>query len=356
MQCLSCGHENPDSARFCSECGAAVGVLSNARSPVSTPSSAKERGPRIAALSCPVCGGPLRPDDERCDFCGSFIAIEINHPSIDRRSLNTRVIHERIAEYRAAVRRDDNDEHAHYGLGVAYFNLGLLDDAADELGKAARLMPENVNIQTQLAVVYADLATKGDRDAEQRALERVERALQLSPNHAAALLVRARVQARRGQWGNAIATWSLVAEQDEPAATPEIRAFLVANAELLDGRDERTVRQVHRGAKKTNARSGIEILLVISGLLSLLLLASGYVPHALVIAFIGLGPFLLRWYRRRSAQIAFASHDRALGARIESDGTSAEELLKIAEIIRERRSWRFGSSQHGAPGVWNPPV
>ena len=56
------------------------------------------------------------------------------------------------------VRGDPNNKAAHHGLGVAYFNLGLLDAAARELPEAARLVPENPYIRMQLAVVYSEMA------------------------------------------------------------------------------------------------------------------------------------------------------------------------------------------------------
>lgn len=99
--------------------------------------------PDITVLSCPVCGAPFNPNDPRCTYCGSVVVIRTDHPRIDPKLLNKAVVDEHIAKYRRSVRQDANDETAHYGLGVAYFNLGLLDEAAAELTEAARLMPEN---------------------------------------------------------------------------------------------------------------------------------------------------------------------------------------------------------------------
>jgi tetratricopeptide (TPR) repeat protein len=78
--------------------------------------------------------------------------------------------------------------------------LGLLEDAARELEAVARLTPEDTRIQTQLAVVLADLAAKGKRGAEREALERVDLALRLNPDEPEALLLAARLQEARGDW------------------------------------------------------------------------------------------------------------------------------------------------------------
>ena len=101
------------------------------------------------------------------------VYLEALAPGVDPATLNRAVIDERIAGFRRAIRQDEHDETAHYGLGVAYFNLGLLDEAAEELTIAARLMPENPNIQAQLAVVFADLAARGKPVASQQAWDRL---------------------------------------------------------------------------------------------------------------------------------------------------------------------------------------
>jgi len=90
--------------------------------------------PSVVTLSCPVCGAPLRPESTTCRYCGSTIFISTNHPRINPLSLNKAVIDENIAKFRSSLRRDPNDETAYYGLGVAYFNLGLMEDAIAALG------------------------------------------------------------------------------------------------------------------------------------------------------------------------------------------------------------------------------
>ncbi|MGH2532729.1 MAG: tetratricopeptide repeat protein [Thermomicrobiales bacterium] len=145
-----------------------------------------------------------------------------DHPRIDPRSLNKAVVDQRIAEYRRTVRSNPHDEDAHYGLGVAYFNLGLLEEAADELTQASRLMPENPHIQTQLAVVYADLAKVGQTGATDRAWDRVNRALLLSPSHTEALMLKADLSLRRNDRSTAITIWRQVAEREPESARPKL--------------------------------------------------------------------------------------------------------------------------------------
>jgi tetratricopeptide (TPR) repeat protein len=122
---------------------------------------------QLVALTCPVCGAPFAPESDRCGYCGSIVVLKTDHSRIDPRLLNKLVIDEHIAEYRKVVRIDANDATAHYGLGVAYFNLGLIDEKVDELTQAARLMPENPNIQSQLAVALREATRRGNPDAWQ---------------------------------------------------------------------------------------------------------------------------------------------------------------------------------------------
>src|SRR5438034_10085615 len=49
MICPACGHENPDTARFCRRCGASL-------------------EPQV---KCPACGGWCRPGDLFCMACGA---------------------------------------------------------------------------------------------------------------------------------------------------------------------------------------------------------------------------------------------------------------------------------------------
>jgi tetratricopeptide (TPR) repeat protein len=131
----------------------------------------------------------LDSNAERCSYCHSLIVIKTDHPKINPQNLKRAVIDEHIAGFRRTVRRDPFDELAHYGLGVAYFNLGLNEYAVEELAHAARLMPENPNIHIQLAVVLWDLVKNGERDYKKRLLQAVDTVLKLDPEHIEGLLL-----------------------------------------------------------------------------------------------------------------------------------------------------------------------
>ena len=100
------------------------------------------------------------------------------------------IINERIHEYRQALKKDHDDATAHYGLGVAYFSLGLLEESVDEPTEAARTMPENPHIQAQLGVVLNELGRQQRPEYTAMAWRRLERALMLEPGNEDALALR----------------------------------------------------------------------------------------------------------------------------------------------------------------------
>lgn len=162
--------------------------------------------PKIDVLNCPVCGAPLDGKSSNCAYCGSLVAIRVDHQPLDEGAIDQALIQERMQEFRARLKTDPDDAAAHYGLGVAYFNLGLLTDAISEMRQAARLTPERPEIQTQLAVMLAEQGILGDREAEREAMQRVSSALSLRPNDPDAMLLKARLQADRGEWEAAYET------------------------------------------------------------------------------------------------------------------------------------------------------
>lgn len=189
--------------------------------------------PSLTVLSCPVCAAPLRPDDPRCAYCGSVVVIRSDLPRLDPHLLNKTVIDESIVKYRLAVRRDNNDETAHYGLGVAYYNLGLLDEAAEELTQAARLMPENPHIQTQLGVVFADLSKKGQEGTEKLAWDRLNRALLLQPKLSEAIMLKVELHLRKHEYSAAVTTLRELALEQPEIANPKIADILLKKADTF---------------------------------------------------------------------------------------------------------------------------
>ncbi|MDW8404399.1 zinc-ribbon domain-containing protein [Chloroflexus sp.] len=73
--CPQCGVSNPDSARFCDQCGAQL-IPVPARAPTPAPSAKPAAttlsGPVSAgATSCPQCGSGVIPGEAFCDNCGA---------------------------------------------------------------------------------------------------------------------------------------------------------------------------------------------------------------------------------------------------------------------------------------------
>ena len=192
MYCMSCGGQLPPEAAFCFRCGAPQNARASSPEPVTR---SEKRDITLVAVICPVCGGPIK-DESRCGFCGSVVVITMDMPRIDPGSLKRAVIDQHIAEYRAAVRRDQNDETAHYGLGIAYYNLRLHEEAIAEIEEAVRLMPENPHIQFQLAVMYSEFMPPRQFGQQSNhhgmaALKRVDRSLTIRPQMVEALLLKA---------------------------------------------------------------------------------------------------------------------------------------------------------------------
>lgn len=143
----------------------------------------------VLSLNCPVCGAPFTPGAQRCGYCGSILVLQTDHPRIDPRALNRAVVDERIAEYRELLREDPHAVKAHYGLGVAYFNLGLTEAAIASLEKACSLTPENPHIHTQLAVAWREEAKTGDERADEEMRDHIQYALRLDHSNVEALIL-----------------------------------------------------------------------------------------------------------------------------------------------------------------------
>jgi len=178
--------------------------------------------PQIMALGCPVCGAPLKPGDEKCSFCGSYIFIKTDLPRLDRHTLNQAVIQEHITDFRRRIRSNQYDEEAHYGLGVAYFSLGLTDEAVDELSQAARLMPENPHIQAQLAVALRNSFKAGNQAAEQQMNTRIQSALLLDPNHVEAAMLKTEVLLDNQKYADAVALFQAMSPEVQGRVKPKL--------------------------------------------------------------------------------------------------------------------------------------
>lgn len=217
--------------------------------------------PELMVLKCPVCGAPLSSGDTHCPFCGSTIVIKADTPALNLKNLNQSVIQEHIADFRTRIRKDRYDVEAHYGLGMAYYSLGLGDEAIEELTNAAKLMPENVNIQTQLAIVLHQAVLSGKTSAEVPMRERLAKALALDPGNVDANLLRAELLQRQGDDAGALRVIRSVVASDPERANPrrveilerlgrqaqrnnDARAFALILGELRETGNEATVRDL----------------------------------------------------------------------------------------------------------------
>lgn len=205
--------------------------------------------PTVTALACPVCGAPLQHGSSRCSYCGSMVTIALDHPLITPESINQALVGKRISVHRAAVRRDAHDEVAHYGLGVAYFNLGLLEESADELAEAARLVPENPNTQFQLAVVLFDLAKQGQQGAEAKSVDRLKRTLLLQPSHEDAHLLMAQIHHRSRRWSEMLDSL----EKAAPKAHDRVMASLRELVKERESELERVETQIDQAIEREKA-------------------------------------------------------------------------------------------------------
>jgi hypothetical protein len=143
----------------------------------------------VLSLNCPVCGAPFSPGSDRCGYCGSILVLQTDHPRIDPRALNRTVVDKHIAEYRELLRTDPSSVKAHYGLGVAYFNLGLTEASITALETASNLTPENPHIHTQLAVAWREEAKTGNARANDEMRDHIRYALRLDPRNVEALIL-----------------------------------------------------------------------------------------------------------------------------------------------------------------------
>lgn len=220
----------------------------------------------LVALTCPVCGAPFDRLDNRCGYCGVLVVIKSDHHRIDASQLNRSVINEHIQQYRQALRKDQNDEVARYGLGVAYFNIGLKEEALTELTEAARLMPENPFLQAQLGVVLSELGREGRPEYTFRAKERCDRALMLDPVNGDALALRqdlikqdlyssATPESREALERQLVDTWRRLASSDPERARPLLVAFLRKNTDTLSTLARWKAKPIERVRPKPNGKS-----------------------------------------------------------------------------------------------------
>jgi len=144
-----------------------------------------------------------------------------------------RRLEEAVEHYREALSHAPKDPGILSNLGTAYHELGRLDDAVDALTKATQLGPQ--------AGYFANLAAlleRAHRPEDSR--QAVDRALALDPQHAEALLLRARLTAPANDPKEAIQSYeALIADLERAKGArkaapsgPQLKTLARAKAEL----------------------------------------------------------------------------------------------------------------------------
>ena len=109
MNCASCEHLNPDAARFCNRCGAAL------------------------EISCSACSQPNPPASRFCNHCGTPLAEPAAEDAPAPRDYTPKHLVEKILRQKAAL----EGERKHVTV--------LFADLADSTELAERLGPEDMH-------------------------------------------------------------------------------------------------------------------------------------------------------------------------------------------------------------------
>ena len=77
--CPKCGIDNPDSARYCDQCGAALIPVATAAAAAPTlPPPQGAPPPAAAVVVCPQCGAAAIPGEAFCDNCGAPLSAPLS--------------------------------------------------------------------------------------------------------------------------------------------------------------------------------------------------------------------------------------------------------------------------------------
>ncbi len=189
----------------------------------------RDRRLRIDAIACPQCSGPLEPGKDRCPWCGSAVVLDSRAAPLDMAAIRREYAHLGLEELRERADRRPIDPAARYALGMAYADLGLLDDAADALRSACERMPEHAPFQAALARVYDRQDQAGMPRRGSMADDRIERALARDPNCLDALGLASERAARKGDPVTAFAYLRRAAIVDPEEARPLAQAYVEGN-------------------------------------------------------------------------------------------------------------------------------
>ncbi|MGC9317184.1 MAG: tetratricopeptide repeat protein [Armatimonadota bacterium] len=115
---------------------------------------------------CPICGTRVDEDANFCPECGASLAQEET----------SQAVRDMAQEYASQVRERPEDTAARYGLALARMYERKWGQAAEQFQKVLELEPEYADAHANLAVCMARLGQP------ERALEAVERAIELEPD------------------------------------------------------------------------------------------------------------------------------------------------------------------------------
>ena len=76
--CPQCGIDNPATARYCDQCGAALIPVTAAATAPTSPGLAAVPLPATAAVICPQCGASAIPGEAFCDNCGAPLSAPLS--------------------------------------------------------------------------------------------------------------------------------------------------------------------------------------------------------------------------------------------------------------------------------------
>lgn len=119
-----------------------------------------------------------------------------------------------VREFKSGIaeRLDDSDYETHYNLGVAYREMGLFDEAAQEFQTAARAPDKARDAYTSLSMVFRDLGRRADALA---ALRMALAAPNNMPEDRAAILYEmGSTSEEEGDWDRALQSFEKTAELD----------------------------------------------------------------------------------------------------------------------------------------------
>lgn len=115
---------------------------------------------------------------------------------------------EAAVEYEKALEIEPENVDLLSNLGVVYYNLGQLDKAIDHYSQAIEIAPNDADIRSNLAAAYVQL------DQLDNALEEYQKAVELNPSLAQAFFGLGVVYALKGRTDDAIQAFEDFQELD----------------------------------------------------------------------------------------------------------------------------------------------